>query len=179
MRLHLPVALLTAVLACYNSSVLAVPTSESPAWGPGSVFNNAEPALEYSVTGEQSVDLKRNTYEAAGFHYTTGLYIAAGASFTINQNTTTNGSAFICLDGAFRGDGTLTLVGANGSENWGTRFTMTSAESDFSGKIVLSQRAGNKGGIILRVAGTGLSGATMDLSGSLKAQPSKAAPRRN
>lgn len=167
MKPHLPLPLLTLLLACCAGISLAVPSADSPAWGTDSTFNNADPALEYSVTGNQSVDLKRNTYESAGVHYSTGLYIAAGAAFTINQNTTANGSAFICLDGAFSGSGTLTLVGANGSENWGTRFTMTSAENDFSGKIVLSQKEGNKGGILLRIAGTGLSGATVDLSGSL------------
>ena len=51
MRLHLPITLLAAVLACYTSVSLAVPTSESPAWGANSTFNNNEPANEYSVTG--------------------------------------------------------------------------------------------------------------------------------
>ena len=61
MRLHLPITLLAAVLACYTSVSLAVPTSESPAWGANSTFNNNEPANEYSVTGSQSVNLDVNS----------------------------------------------------------------------------------------------------------------------
>ena len=83
MRLHLPITLLAAVLACYTSVSLAVPTSESPAWGADSTFNNNEPANEYSVTGSQSVNLDVNS---GNNNYSTGLYIGAGASFTINQN---------------------------------------------------------------------------------------------
>lgn len=84
MRLHLPITLLAAVLACYTSVSLAVPTSESPAWGANSTFNNNEPANEYSVTGSQSVNLDVNSGKN---NYSTGLYIGAGSSFTINQNT--------------------------------------------------------------------------------------------
>lgn len=82
MRLHLPITLLAAVLACYTSVSLAVPTSESPAWGANSTFNNNEPANEYSVTGSQSVNLDVNS---GNNNYSTGLYIGAGSSFTINQ----------------------------------------------------------------------------------------------
>lgn len=80
MRLHLPITLLAAVLACYTSVSLAVPTSESPAWGANSTFNNNEPANEYSVTGSQSVNLDVNS---GNNNYSTGLYIGAGSSFTI------------------------------------------------------------------------------------------------
>lgn len=51
MRLHLPITLLAAVLACYTSVSLAVPTSESPAWGADSTFNNNEPANEIQLLG--------------------------------------------------------------------------------------------------------------------------------
>ena len=94
MRLHLPIALLAAVLACYTSVSLAVPTSESPAWGADSTFNNNEPANEYSVTGSQSVNLDVNS---GNNNYSTGLYIGAGSSFTINQNA--NGGCTINLNG--------------------------------------------------------------------------------
>ena len=96
MRLHLPITLLAAVLACYTSVSLAVPTSESPAWGANSTFNNNEPANEYSVTGSQSVNLDVNS---GNNNYSTGLYIGAGSSFTINQNV--NGACTINLNGAF------------------------------------------------------------------------------
>ena len=69
MRLHLPITLLAAVLACYTSVSLAVPTSESPAWGANSTFNNT--ANEYSVTGSQSVNLDVNS---GNNNYSTGLY---------------------------------------------------------------------------------------------------------
>ena len=162
MRLHLPITLLAAVLACYTSVSLAVPTSESPAWGANSTFNNNEPANEYSVTGSQSVNLDVNS---GNNNYSTGLYIGAGSSFTINQNT--NGACTINLNGAFAGEGNLTLVAANGYAGYASKFVLGSQESSFSGNIILSQKGTQPGGAILQITGTALANATVDLSGSI------------
>lgn len=162
MRLHLPITLLAAVLACYTSVSLAVPTSESPAWGANSTFNNNEPANEYSVTGSQSVNL--DVYSGNN-NYSTGLYIGAGSSFTINQNT--NGACTINLNGAFAGEGNLTLVAANGNAGYASKFVLGSQESSFSGNIILSQKGTQLGGAILQITGTALANATVDLSGSI------------
>ena len=162
MRLHLPITLLAAVLACYTSVSLAVPTSESPAWGANSTFNNNEPANEYSVTGSQSVNL--NVYSGNN-NYSTGLYIGAGSSFTINQNA--NGACTINLNGAFAGEGNLTLVAANGNAGYASKFVLGSQESSFSGNIILSQKGTQPGGAILQITGTALANATVDLSGSI------------
>ena len=162
MRLHLPITLLAAVLACYTSVSLAVPTSESPAWGANSTFNNNEPANEYSVTGSQSVNL--DVYSGNN-NYSTGLYIGAGSSFTINQNT--NGACTINLNGAFAGEGNLTLVAANGNAGYASKFVLGSQESSFSGNIILSQKGTQPGGAILQITGTALANATVDLSGSI------------
>ena len=164
MRLHLPITLLAAVLACYTSVSLAVPTSESPAWGANSTFNNNEPANEYSVTGSQSVNLDVNS---GNNNYSTGLYIGAGSSFTINQNTNTNGACTINLNGAFAGEGNLTLVAANGNAGYASKFVLGSQESSFSGNIILSQKGTQPGGAILQITGTALANATVDLSGSI------------
>ena len=162
MRLHLPITLLAAVLACYTSVSLAVPTSESPAWGANSTFNNNEPANEYSVTESQSVNLDVNS---GNNNYSTGLYIGAGSSFTINQNT--NGACTINLNGAFAGEGNLTLVAANGDAGYASKFVLGSQESSFSGNIILSQKGTQPGGAILQITGTALANATVDLSGSI------------
>ena len=162
MRLHLPITLLAAVLACYTSVSLAVPTSESPAWGANSTFNNNEPANEYSVTGSQSVNLD---VKSGNNNYSTGLYIGAGSSFTINQNT--NGACTINLNGAFAGEGNLTLVAANGNADYASKFVLGSQESSFSGNIILSQKGTQLGGAILQITGTALANATVDLSGSI------------
>ena len=162
MRLHLPITLLAAVLACYTSVSLAVPTSESPAWGANSTFNNNEPANEYSVTGSQSVNLDVNS---GNNNYSTGLYIGAGSSFTINQNA--NGACTINLNGAFAGEGNLTLVAANGNADYASKFVLGSQESSFSGNIILSQKGTQPGGAILQITGTALANATVDLSGSI------------
>ena len=162
MRLHLPITLLAAVLACYTSVSLAVPTSESPAWGANSTFNNNEPANEYSVTESQSVNLDVNS---GNNNYSTGLYIGAGSSFTINQNT--NGACTINLNGAFAGEGNLTLVAANGNAGYASKFVLGSQESSFSGNIILSQKGTQPGGAILQITGTALANATVDLSGSI------------
>ena len=162
MRLHLPITLLAAVLACYTSVSLAVPTSESPAWGANSTFNNNEPANEYSVTGSQSVNLD---VHSGNNNYSTGLYIGAGSSFTINQNT--NGACTINLNGAFAGEGNLTLVAANGNAGYASKFVLGSQESSFSGNIILSQKGTQPGGAILQITGTALANATVDLSGSI------------
>ncbi|MCI5894793.1 MAG: autotransporter domain-containing protein, partial [Akkermansia muciniphila] len=162
MRLHLPITLLAAVLACYTSVSLAVPTSESPAWGADSTFNNNEPANEYSVTGSQSVNLDVNS---GNNNYSTGLYIGAGSSFTINQNA--NGGCTINLNGAFAGEGNLTLVAANGNAGYASKFVLGSQESSFSGNIILSQKGTQPGGAILQITGTALANATVDLSGSI------------
>ena len=162
MRLHLPITLLAAVLACYTSVSLAVPTSESPAWGANSTFNNNEPANEYSVTGSQSVNLDVNS---GNNNYSTGLYIGAGSSFTINQNK--NGACTINLNGAFAGEGNLTLVAANGNAGYASKFVLGSQESSFSGNIILSQKGTQPGGAILQITGTALANATVDLSGSI------------
>ena len=162
MRLHLSITLLAAVLACYTSVSLAVPTSESPAWGANSTFNNNEPANEYSVTGSQSVNLDVNS---GNNNYSTGLYIGAGSSFTINQNT--NGACTINLNGAFAGEGNLTLVAANGNAGYASKFVLGSQESSFSGNIILSQKGTQPGGAILQITGTALANATVDLSGSI------------
>ena len=162
MRLHLPITLLAAVLACYTSVSLAVPTSESPAWGANSTFNNNEPANEYSVTGSQSVNLD---VKSGNNNYSTGLYIGAGSSFTINQNT--NGACTINLNGAFAGEGNLTLVAANGNAGYASKFVLGSQESSFSGNIILSQKGTQPGGAILQITGTALANATVDLSGSI------------
>ena len=162
MRLHLPITLLAAVLACYTSVSLAVPTSESPAWGANSTFNNNEPANEYSVTGSQSVNLDVNS---GNNNYSTGLYIGAGSSFTINQNA--NGACTINLNGAFAGEGNLTLVAANGNAGYASKFVLGSQESSFSGNIILSQKGTQPGGAILQITGTALANATVDLSGSI------------
>ncbi|WPK63476.1 autotransporter domain-containing protein [Akkermansia muciniphila] len=162
MRLHLPITLLAAVLACYTSVSLAVPTSESPAWGANSTFNNNEPANEYSVTGSQSVNLDVNS---GNNNYSTGLYIGAGSSFTINQNA--NGACTINLNGAFAGEGNLTLVAANGNASYASKFVLGSQESSFSGNIILSQKGTQPGGAILQITGTALANATVDLSGSI------------
>ena len=162
MRLHLPITLLAAVLACYTSVSLAVPTSESPAWGANSTFNNNEPANEYSVTGSQSVNLDVNS---GNNNYSTGLYIGAGSSFTINQNT--NGACTINLNGAFAGEGNLMLVAANGNAGYASKFVLGSQESSFSGNIILSQKGTQPGGAILQITGTALANATVDLSGSI------------
>ena len=162
MRLHLPITLLAAVLACYTSVSLAVPTSESPAWGANSTFNNNEPANEYSVTGSQSVNLDVNS---GNNNYSTGLYIGADSSFTINQNT--NGACTINLNGAFAGEGNLTLVAANGNAGYASKFVLGSQESSFSGNIILSQKGTQLGGAILQITGTALANATVDLSGSI------------
>ena len=162
MRLHLPITLLAAVLACYTSVSLAVPTSESPAWGADSTFNNNEPANEYSVTGSQSVNLDVNS---GNNNYSTGLYIGAGSSFTINQNA--NGGCTINLNGAFAGEGNLTLVAANGNAGYASKFVLGSQESNFSGNIILSQKGTQPGGAILQITGTALANATVDLSGSI------------
>ena len=162
MRLHLPITLLAAVLACYTSISLAVPTSESPAWGADSSFNNNEPANEYSVTGNQSVNLDVNS---GNNNYSTGLYIGAGSSFTINQNA--NGGCTINLNGPFAGEGNLTLVAANGNSGWASKFVLGSQESSFAGNIILSQKGTQPGGAILQITGTALANATVDLSGSI------------
>ena len=162
MRLHLPITLLAAVLACYTSVSLAVPTSESPAWGANSTFNNNEPANEYSVTESQSVNLDVNS---GNNNYSTGLYIGAGSSFTINQNA--NGACTINLNGAFAGEGNLTLVAANGNAGYASKFVLGSQESSFSGNIILSQKGTQPGGAILQITGTALANATVDLSGSI------------
>ena len=162
MRLHLPITLLAAVLACYTSVSLAVPTSESPAWGANSTFNNNEPANEYSVTGSQSVNLDVNS---GNNNYSTGLYIGADSSFTINQNA--NGACTINLNGAFAGEGNLTLVAANGNAGYASKFVLGSQESSFSGNIILSQKGTQPGGAILQITGTALANATVDLSGSI------------
>ena len=162
MRLHLPITLLAAVLACYTSVSLAVPTSESPAWGANSTFNNNEPANEYSVTGSQSVNLDVNS---GNNNYSTGLYIGAGSSFTINQNV--NGACTINLNGAFAGEGNLMLVAANGNAGYASKFVLGSQESSFSGNIILSQKGTQPGGAILQITGTALANATVDLSGSI------------
>ena len=162
MRLHLPITLLAAVLACYTSVSLAVPTSESPAWGANSTFNNNEPANEYSVTGSQSVNLNVNS---GNNNYSTGLYIGAGSSFTINQNV--NGACTINLNGAFAGEGNLMLVAANGNAGYASKFVLGSQESSFSGNIILSQKGTQPGGAILQITGTALANATVDLSGSI------------
>ena len=162
MRLHLPITLLAAVLACYTSVSLAVPTSESPAWGANSTFNNNEPANEYSVTGSQSVNLDVNS---GNNNYSTGLYIGAGSSFTINQKA--NGACTINLNGAFAGEGNLTLVAANGYAGYASKFVLGSQESSFSGNIILSQKGTQPGGAILQITGTALANATVDLSGSI------------
>ena len=162
MRLHLPITLLAAVLACYTSVSLAVPTSESPAWGANSTFNNNEPANEYSVTESQSVNLDVNS---GNNNYSTGLYIGAGSSFTINQNA--NGACTINLNGAFAGEGNLTLVAANGNAGYASKFVLGSQESSFSGNIILSQKGTQLGGAILQITGTALANATVDLSGSI------------
>ena len=162
MRLHLPITLLAAVLACYTSVSLAVPTSESPAWGADSTFNNNEPANEYSVTGSQSVNLDVNS---GNNNYSTGLYIGAGSSFTINQNA--NGACTINLNGAFAGEGNLTLVAANGNAGYASKFVLGSQESSFSGNIILSQKGTQPGGAILQITGMALANATVDLSGSI------------
>ena len=162
MRLHLPITLLAAVLACYTSVSLAVPTSESPAWGANSTFNNNEPANEYSVTESQSVNLDVNP---GNNNYSTGLYIGAGSSFTINQNA--NGACTINLNGAFAGEGNLTLVAANGNAGYASKFVLGSQESSFSGNIILSQKGTQPGGAILQITGTALANATVDLSGSI------------
>ena len=162
MRLHLPITLLAAVLACYTSVSLAVPTSESPAWGANSTFNNNEPANEYSVTGSQSVNLNVNS---GNNNYSTGLYIGAGSSFTINQNV--NGACTINLNGAFAGEGNLMLVAANGNAGYASKFVLGSQESSFSGNIILSQKGTQSGGAILQITGTALANATVDLSGSI------------
>ena len=162
MRLHLPITLLAAVLACYTSVSLAVPTSESPAWGANSTFNNNEPANEYSVTESQSVNLDVNS---GNNNYSTGLYIGAGSSFTINQNA--NGACTINLNGAFAGEGNLTLVAANGNASYASKFVLGSQESSFSGNIILSQKGTQPGGAILQITGTALANATVDLSGSI------------
>ena len=162
MRLHLSITLLAAVLACYTSVSLAVPTSESPAWGANSTFNNNEPANEYSVTGSQSVNLD---VHSGNNNYSTGLYIGAGSSFTINQNT--NGACTINLNGAFAGEGNLTLVAANGNAGYASKFVLGSQESSFSGNIILSQKGTQPGGAILQITGTALANATVDLSGSI------------
>ena len=162
MRLHLSITLLAAVLACYTSVSLAVPTSESPAWGANSTFNNNEPANEYSVTGIQSVNLD---VKSGNNNYSTGLYIGAGSSFTINQNT--NGACTINLNGAFAGEGNLTLVAANGNADYASKFVLGSQESSFSGNIILSQKGTQPGGAILQITGTALANATVDLSGSI------------
>ncbi|WP_261370668.1 beta strand repeat-containing protein [Akkermansia muciniphila] len=162
MRLHLPITLLAAVLACYTSVSLAVPTSESPAWGANSTFNNNEPANEYSVTGSQSVNLD---VISGNNNYSTGLYIGAGSSFTINQNT--NGACTINLNGAFAGEGNLMLVAANGNAGYASKFVLGSQESSFSGNIILSQKGTQPGGAILQITGTALANATVDLSGSI------------
>ena len=162
MRLHLPITLLAAVLACYTSVSLAVPTSESPAWGANSTFNNNEPANEYSVTGNQSVNLDVNS---GNNNYSTGLYIGAGSSFTINQNV--NGACTINLNGAFAGEGNLMLVAANGNAGYASKFVLGSQESSFSGNIILSQKGTQPGGAILQITGTALANATVDLSGSI------------
>ena len=162
MRLHLPITLLAAVLACYTSVSLAVPTSESPAWGANSTFNNNEPANEYSVTGSQSVNLD---VKSGNNNYSTGLYIGAGSSFTINQNA--NGACTINLNGAFAGEGNLTLVAANGNADYASKFVLGSQESSFSGNIILSQKGTQPGGAILQITGTALANATVDLSGSI------------
>ena len=162
MRLHLPITLLAAVLACYTSVSLAVPTSESPAWGANSTFNNNEPANEYSVTGNQSVNLDVNL---GNNNYSTGLYIGAGSSFTINQNV--NGACTINLNGAFAGEGNLMLVAANGNAGYASKFVLGSQESSFSGNIILSQKGTQPGGAILQITGTALANATVDLSGSI------------
>ena len=162
MRLHLPIALLAAVLVCYTSVSLAVPTSESPAWGADSTFNNNEPANEYSVTGSQSVNLGVNS---GNNNYSTGLYIGAGSSFTINQNA--NGACTINLNGAFAGEGNLTLVAANGNAGYASKFVLGSQESSFSGNIILSQKGTQPGGAILQITGMALANATVDLSGSI------------
>ena len=162
MRLHLPITLLAAVLACYTSVSLAVPTSESPAWGANSTFNNNEPANEYSVTGSQSVNLD---VHSGNNNYSTGLYIGAGSSFTINQNV--NGACTINLNGAFAGEGNLMLVAANGNAGYASKFVLGSQESSFSGNIILSQKGTQPGGAILQITGTALANATVDLSGSI------------
>ncbi|QWP74155.1 autotransporter domain-containing protein [Akkermansia massiliensis] len=162
MRLHLPITLLAAVLACYTSVSLAVPTSESPAWGANSTFNNNEPANEYSVTGSQSVNLD---VKSGNNNYSTGLYIGAGSSFTINQNV--NGACTINLNGAFAGEGNLMLVAANGNAGYASKFVLGSQESSFSGNIILSQKGTQPGGAILQITGTALANATVDLSGSI------------
>ena len=162
MRLHLPITLLAAVLACYSSVSLAAPTPESPAWGTDSAFNNNEPANEYSVTGSQSVNLDVNS---GNNNYTTGLYIGADSSFTINQNT--NGGCTINLNGSFAGEGNLTLVAANGNSGWASKFVLGSQESSFAGNIILAQKGTQAGGAILQITGTALTNATVDLSGSI------------
>ena len=162
MRLHLPITLLTAVLACYTGVSLAAPTPESPAWGADSTFNNNEPANEYSVTGNQSVSLDVNS---GNNNYTTGLYIGADSSFTINQNS--NGGCTINLNGAFAGEGNLTLVAANGNAGYASKFVLGSQESSFAGNIILSQKGTQAGGAILQITGTALANTTVDLSGSI------------
>lgn len=162
MRLHLPITLLPAVLACYTGVSLAAPTPESPAWGADSTFNNNEPANEYSVTGNQSVSLDVNS---GNNNYTTGLYIGADSSFTINQNS--NGGCTINLNGAFAGEGNLTLVAANGNAGYASKFVLGSQESSFAGNIILSQKGTQAGGAILQITGTALANATVDLSGSI------------
>ena len=161
MRLHLPIALLAAVLACYTSVSLAVPTSESPAWGADSTFNNNESANEYSVTGEQSFNLD---VTSGNNNYSTGLYLGAGSSFTINQNS--NGACTINLNGSFAGEGDLMLVAANKNAGYASKFVLGSQESNFSGNIILSQKKTQSGGAILQITGTALANATVDLSGS-------------
>ena len=135
MRLHLPITLLAAVLACYTSVSLAVPTSESPAWGADSTFNNNEPANEYSVTGSQSVNLDVNS---GNNNYSTGLYIGAGSSFTINQNA--NGGCTINLNGAFAGEGNLTQVAANGNAGYASKFVLVPKKAVFPETLSFPRR---------------------------------------
>ena len=162
MRLHQPITLLAAVLACYSSVSLAVPTSDSPAWGANSTFNNNEPANEYSDTGSQSVNLDVNS---GTNNYSTGLYIGAGSSFTINQNV--HGACTFYLTGAFAGEGNLTLVAANGNAGYSSMCVLGAQDSRLSGNIILSQKETQPGGAILQITGTALANASVDLSGSI------------
>ncbi|WP_300829866.1 autotransporter domain-containing protein [uncultured Akkermansia sp.] len=98
-------------------------------------------------------------------NYTTGLYIGADSSFTINQNS--NGGCTINLNGAFAGEGNLTLVAANGNAGYASKFVLGSQESSFAGNIILSQKGTQAGGAILQITGTALANATVDLSGSI------------
>lgn len=135
MRLHLPIALLAAVWLV--TPVFPWPSQHlNPPHGERTPpFNNNEPANEYSVTGSQSVNLNVNS---GNNNYSTGLYIGAGSSFTINQNA--NGACTINLNGAFAGEGNLTLVAANGNAGYASKFVLGSQESSFSGTLSFPRR---------------------------------------